>query len=120
MLFGGNIRYCNQWWAVIQYTQKIMANGGKGMNNRERTNAILHYQDYDRMPVVAFGYWVETLDKWCAEGYITKEECEGYKRYGDTSEFDFSIMKKLGFDFNWNTVFGGRNFMYPAFEEEVI
>ena len=90
------------------------------MNNRERTNAILHYQDYDRMPVVAFGYWVETLDKWCAEGYITKEECEGYKRYGDTSEYDFSIMKKLGFDFNWNTVFGGRNFMYPAFEEEIL
>ncbi|MBQ4089853.1 MAG: hypothetical protein IJC56_08240 [Clostridia bacterium] len=90
------------------------------MNNRERTRAILHYEDYDRMPVVAFGYWVETLDKWYNEGYITEEECEGYKRYGDTSEYDFAIMKKLGFDFNWNTVFGGRNFMYPAFEEEIL
>ena len=90
------------------------------MTNRERVHAILHYQDYDRMPVVAFGYWGETLEKWCNEGYITREECDGYNTRGDNSDADFSIMKKLGFDFNWNAVFGGRNFMYPPFEEEVI
>ncbi len=90
------------------------------MTHRERVRAILHYEKYDAMPVVAFGYWVETLDKWLAEGYITPEECEGYKRYGDNSEADFSIMKKLGFDFNWNACFGGRNFMYPHFEEKII
>ena len=51
------------------------------MNNRERVRAIMHYEDYDRMPVVQFGYWYETLDKWLAEGHITEEErynfCEG-------------------------------------------
>lgn len=90
------------------------------MTNRERVHAILHYKDYDRMPVVAFGYWAETVEKWCNEGYITREECDGYNTRGDNSDADFSIMKKLGFDFNWNAVFGGRNFMYPPFEEEVI
>lgn len=90
------------------------------MTHRERVRAILHYEKCDAVPVVAFGYWVETLDKWLSEGYITSEECEGYKRYGDNSEADFSIMTKLGFDFNWNATFGGRNFMYPYFKEEII
>ena len=44
------------------------------MNNRQRVRAILHYEDYDRMPVVHFGYWNETLDKWAAEGHITPEQ----------------------------------------------
>ena len=48
------------------------------MNNRERTRAILHYEKYDRMPVVHFGYWGELLDKWLAEGHITEEERRGY------------------------------------------
>lgn len=34
------------------------------MNHRERVKAIFHYQLYDRMPVVHFGYWNETLEKW--------------------------------------------------------
>ena len=29
------------------------------MTNRERAKAILHYEKVDRVPVVAFGYWVE-------------------------------------------------------------
>ena len=33
------------------------------MNNRERVRAILHYEDYDRLPVVHFGYWDKTLLK---------------------------------------------------------
>lgn len=33
------------------------------MNNRERINAILHYQPYDVMPVVSFGYWDQTVQK---------------------------------------------------------
>ena len=90
------------------------------MTHRDRVRAILHYENYDSMPVVAFGYWVETLDKWFAEGYITREECEGYRNHGDNSEFDISIMKKLGFDFNWNACFGGNNFMHPPFEEEIL
>ena len=90
------------------------------MNHRERVKAILHYEKYDRMPVVAFGYWVETLDKWAAEGYITKEMAEGYRREGDNSPFDHAVMDQLGFDFNWNSCLGGRNWMMPGFESKII
>ena len=41
------------------------------MTNRENTLAILRYQPYERMPVVAFGYWNETVEKWANEGHIT-------------------------------------------------
>ena len=43
------------------------------MTHRERVKAILHYQDYDKMPVVHFGYWTETLQKWADEGHISQE-----------------------------------------------
>jgi len=90
------------------------------MNHRERVKAILHYEKYDRMPVVAFGYWVETLDKWAAEGYITKEMAEGYRRRGDNSDADRQIMAQLGFDFNWQSCVGGQNWMKPVFETKVL
>ena len=38
------------------------------MNHRERVRAVLHYENYDRMPLVAFGYWQQTLEKWEKEG----------------------------------------------------
>ena len=31
------------------------------MTNRENILAILRYQPYEKMPVVSFGYWPETL-----------------------------------------------------------
>ena len=48
------------------------------MDNRARVNAIMHYEKYDRMPVVAFGYWQETLEKWHKEGHVTEEEAKFY------------------------------------------
>lgn len=90
------------------------------MNFRENSMAILHYQPYDKMPVVSFGYWNETLDKWADEGYITREEAEGYARYGDNSEADRSVMKKLGFDFNWGSTVGGNILLFPSFPREVL
>jgi len=68
----------------------------KAMNHRERTLAVLRYQPYDRLPVVHFGYWRETLEKWAAEGRITREEAEGH---GDGNEIDQAIAARLGFDF---------------------
>ena len=68
------------------------------MNNRERTWAIMHYEDYDRLPLVHFGFWKETPYKWAAEGHITQEEA------GDWNV----VARKLGFDFVPETgVFGG-------------
>jgi hypothetical protein len=90
------------------------------MTNRENVNAILHYENYDRMPIVSFGYWNETLQKWAEEGHITNEEAEGYARQGDNSEADKSVMKKLGFDFNWNSCFGAATDLFPHFETQLL
>jgi uroporphyrinogen decarboxylase len=90
------------------------------MNNKERINAILNYKGYDKMPVVSFGYWDETLEKWHSEGHISKEEWQGYVKYGDNSPADRSVMRKLGFDFNWSSCFGGNSLLLPGFEEQVL
>ncbi|MBR2950141.1 MAG: hypothetical protein IKC46_09770 [Lachnospiraceae bacterium] len=90
------------------------------MNFRENTMAILHYQPYEQMPIVSFGYWAETVIKWAEEGHITMEEAQDYITNGDNSEGDRSIMKKLGFDFNWNSCFGANVLLSPAFEVEVL
>lgn len=90
------------------------------MTFRENINAILHYENFDRMPIVSFGYWDETLQKWAQEGHITKEEAEGYARFGDNSQADKSVMKRLGFDFNWNSCFEMNTGLSPAFEQVVL
>lgn len=90
------------------------------MTFRENVLAILHYQPYEHFPVVSFGYWNETLEKWAAEGHITKEEAEGYAQKGDNSPADQSVMKRLGFDFNWNSCHGTRHLLYPAFEKQIL
>lgn len=87
------------------------------MNNRERVKAIFNYEYYDRIPVVYFGYWRETLEKWCSEGHLTREEVDGY---GDGNEKDRALAKKLGFDFNWQTMFCGDTNLRPGFERTVI
>jgi len=90
------------------------------MNHRENTMAILHYQPYEKMPIVSFGYWAETVTKWAEEGHITMEEAQDYIKNGDNSDGDRSIMKKLGFDFNWNSCFGANVLLKPGFETEVL
>lgn len=90
------------------------------MTHRENIMAILHYQPYERMPIVSFGYWAETLQKWADEGYITQKEAADYARFGDNSEADRSVMKKLGFDFNWNSCIGGRTSLMPSFDPVVL
>lgn len=90
------------------------------MTFRENVLAILHYKDYEHFPVVSFGYWEETLDKWTEEGHITKEEAAGYRKEGDNSWADQSVMKRLGFDFNWNSCLGTKNQLYPAFEKQLL
>src|ERR1035437_6681798 len=87
------------------------------MNNRERVKAILSYEDYDKMPVVSFGYWEETVQKWAKEGHITQEEADDF---GDNTPGDNSIMKKLGFDFNWNSCFSSQVSLFPEFEEKIL
>lgn len=90
------------------------------MTFRENVMAILNYEKYDSFPVVSFGYWYETLYKWAREGHITLEEAQGYEREWDNSPADKSIMKKLGFDFNWNSCYEPKDLLFPAFEEEIL
>ena len=87
------------------------------MNGRERSLAILRYQDYDRLPVVHFGFWDETLLKWAAEGHISLAEA---KAWGDGNPTDAVIGGKLGFDFNWYNCFHPRTGLFPPIEPKVV
>ena len=90
------------------------------MNHRERVKAVMHYETYDRLPCVAFGYWSETVDKWADEGHIARETAELYKKIGDNGPADREIMDQLGFDFSWQSCVSGRNALFPAFERKVL
>lgn len=81
---------------------------------------MLHYQPFDRLPLVSFGFWPETLDKWADEGYISREDAEGYRADADNGLADQRVMAKLGFDFNWCSTVGGNSFLMPHFREETL
>lgn len=88
------------------------------MNNAENTIAILNYESYDRMPLVHFGFWEETLEKWHMEGHITADEAA----HGaiDHSPEQRSLAAKLGFDFCWGNSRAFPGLLYPPFVEETV
>ena len=90
------------------------------MNNAERTLAILNYQPYDHMPVVHFGYWWETLEKWAAEGHLSKEESTDANGKYDGQKAWNAAGRKLGFDFEWSPNYGANMGLDPAFERKTI
>lgn len=79
--------------------------------------AILHYQDYDRLPIVHFGFWDETIEKWCQEGHISNEEAQNVH---DGTPNETAIASRLGFDFNWSNCVSANTGIYPAFERKVL
>jgi hypothetical protein len=84
------------------------------MNSRQRVYNILHYKPVDRIPIVHFGFWPETLEKWGREGHLTEEESKsGY-------EACLPVNRKLGFDFNWFSTFFYHATLYPLFERKVL
>lgn len=87
------------------------------MNNRERTIAVLNYEPYDRLPIVHFGFWGQTLDKWAAEGHITEAQAKGW---GDGNPIDATVSRKLGFDFDYYCAFHPDTFLRPEFERKVV
>jgi uroporphyrinogen decarboxylase len=87
------------------------------MTNRELALAILNYKNYDRLPVVHFGYWKETLLKWAQEGHIAIEDAENWQ---DGTPICKRISDKLGFDFTWFNTFLGFTLLSPPFEPEVL
>ncbi|MCC6442768.1 MAG: hypothetical protein IT210_04835 [Armatimonadetes bacterium] len=88
------------------------------MTHREAALAILNYQPYDRLPVVHFGFWHETLVKWRDEGHLSDEELAAYR--GDSSPGEIAIARKLGFDFNWQSMFYPSTGLSPGFESKVV
>lgn len=87
------------------------------MTHRERTMALLQYQPYDRLPIVHFGYWKETLERWQAEGHVSEEEARGW---GDNNEYDRAVSSRLGFDYGWGSAFGGHTSLFPGFAHKVV
>ncbi len=87
------------------------------MNNRQRVKAIMNYESYDRLPLVHFGYWRETLDKWASEGHLKKEDYEGYN---EGNEVDRALSEKVGFDFNWQTMIYADGNVNPGFEQKIL
>lgn len=89
----------------------------KDLTPRERALAVLRYQPYDRLPIVHFGYWGETLQKWAQEGHLTEEEA---RTWGDGNPTDAIISKKLGFDFDWQCFFYTHSSLKPCFEGRTL
>lgn len=87
------------------------------MGLREDTLNILHYREPENFPIVHFGYWNETIEKWRQEGHITDSEATGVS---DNTPNEEIISKRLGFDFNWNTLFSGNSGLYPVFEPQLL
>ncbi len=87
------------------------------MNNRERALAVLNYEPYDRLPLVHFGFWRETLQKWAAEGYLAAEEA---RDWADGNSVDAVITAKLGFDLNWANCFHPITRLLPPIEERIV
>lgn len=48
------------------------------MTHRELFNAIMHYGDFDRIPVIHWGGWPETIERWQAEGMPADVEQQEY------------------------------------------
>ena len=96
--------------------------------NREALSAILHYENFDHVPVLHFGFWPETLLKWASEGHLERSEVDGLMvkgNMGDGNSYEYGIARKLGFDDNAFVYTGQRGDwydvpLYPMFDERVI
>jgi uroporphyrinogen decarboxylase len=91
------------------------------MNNRERLDAVLNYKPYDRMPVVHFSFWRQTLQNWSDEGHLKEDEIDGIMVEGSKEERAFC--DQLGFDFNYNANFRnntGSPSLFPVFEQKTL
>jgi hypothetical protein len=91
------------------------------MNHRQRIQAILHDGAYDRMPAVHFGFWIETLEKWVSEGHLKPDDIVDVS---DGNDQENAIAEKLGFEFNWMTLFRDKSdilsSVYPPFEKTIL
>ncbi len=87
------------------------------MSDRARALAVLRYQPADRLPIVHFGFWHETLAKWAEQGHLPVELA---RTWGDGNDADVEIGRRLGFDVNWYSCFHMDTGLRPGFAREVV
>lgn len=83
------------------------------MTDRECALAILKYENSDRVPIVHFGFWSETVEKWVIEGHISGDEARDHD----------GVARLLGFDFDWFTTLmptTGMDMLMPPFQTRVL
>lgn len=91
------------------------------MNHRERFLAVMNGRKYDRLPVLNFGFWEETLEKWIAQGHLKPGALTAYQKQSDELQ---EVARALGYDYIFlkNTLVHDRaptviSSLYPPFEE---
>ncbi len=73
------------------------------MSTRELFNAIMHYETFDRMPVIHWNGWPETTERWYGEGLPRDmDQCDFFNAH--------PLPPMLPVDLN----------LFPLFEEKVI
>lgn len=97
------------------------------MTNRERFDAVLNYREYDRIPLVHFGYWNELIEEWEQQGHLPSGTAEEYRkhRFPTGSDIEKEIDKNFGWDFAiYNVAFANRvgymDILDPMFEHKII
>ena len=73
------------------------------MTTRELCRQIMHYGEFDRMPVLHWNGWPETIDRWVAEGM--PRDCDQHEYFNAEQ-----MWAGLGVDVD----------LRPAFEEEML
>lgn len=84
---------------------------------RQRIRNALSFAEYDRLPIVHFGFLGSTLRKWAAEG---RYDTEALPRIWDNSPDENRLAAMLGFDANYHSVFCPNTGLSPAFESRVL
>jgi len=70
------------------------------LNHKQRFLRTLQYREVDRAPDYEFGFWAETIERWCTEGLSLK------KMYSEASLIQRNVAVKRYFGFDPSDQFG--------------
>ncbi|MBP5274787.1 MAG: hypothetical protein ILO36_07615 [Abditibacteriota bacterium] len=87
------------------------------MDTRQRIKAVLHYEKCDKLPVVHFSYWTQTVEKWAREGHIPRDIMET----GDSGAIFGYVNRALGWDQDFGNAVSFFNMgLFPGFAPKVV
>ena len=88
------------------------------MTPKERFLSVLSFEQPDRIPIMDFGYWPETIEAWKQQGLPkeleTYEEVESFF-YGDRG-FELNMVNRWGPALPEGAIWG----IFPPFEQTVL